>query len=126
MSATRQSEPPQAIEPEPRAKSLGKVSGTYAAVAFAKKPALEAREAERIRRERLMAMALGATLRMLGISNVKAGEWLGGESVVRRLLSRERSITAYHLTQIPPHVRDALLVAFDQVLRPAENDVAND
>lgn len=117
----RDSESPIAVVVEPRAKTLGKFP-----VAFARKPALEAREAERIRRERLMAMALGATLRLLGISNVKAGEWLGGESVVRRLLSRERSITAYHLTQMPPHVREALLVAFDQVLRPAENDVGND
>ena len=112
MSAARSSQfPPVAIVA--RAKALP----------MARKPALEAREAERLRDERLMAMAFGATLDLLGISNVEAGEWLGGESTVRRLRAREKPLGARHLAKMPPHVANAVLVALHQVLRaPAVND----
>lgn len=121
MPSPRPSSIPAAPQ-EPRAKTIGRVSGTHP-VAFVRKPALEAREAERIRRERLMAVAFRSTLFLFGVSNVKAGEWIGGESLVRRLLKRERAITAYHLAKMPPDFADALLVAFRQVLR---TDCAND
>jgi hypothetical protein len=117
MPCVRPSDLPAALEP--RAKALGKASGTWA-----RKSAMEAREAERLNEERLMAKALVLTMASLGVTNVKLGEWLGiSERVVRDLRIRERALQGRQIAKLPEHFRAALLLAFDDVLRPK---VAND
>ena len=118
MPLARQTMPPVAVVATPRAKAL----------VMARKSAMALREAERLRQERLMALAFGMTLDLRGVSNVLAGSWLGcGEVRIRDLRSRKAPLSGMHIYRMPEDFRAAFFFALDQVLRaPAANDIDND
>lgn len=103
------------LRPDPLLSSLVRPklssrSGSYPAVTMAPKPALQARDAERLRRERVMAFVFGEMLAARGITNGEAASWFGVvENVVRGMRDRKRPITGMHLVQMPEDFADALL-----------------
>lgn len=108
-----------------RAKVLAPMARPMArAQVMARKPALEAREANRLRDEQRMATALSAVMALHGVSNVTLGEWIGvSEGIVRDLKIRKRPLSAHHLMKLPTDFREALLQAWRLLFDvPASND----
>jgi hypothetical protein len=96
------------LAPLLRARPLPRRSGSYPAMA--PKPALEARHAERLRQERVMALVFGDLLASFGFNNCTAASWFGVvETVVRGMRDRKRPITGMHLAQMPEDFANALL-----------------
>jgi hypothetical protein len=117
----RPSQPP--IDPRStgvRAKALPR---------FAHKPALQRREAERLREERLMASALDAAMLWTGMTNVRLGAILGvSESIVRGIRgTRQKPLQARHLFRLekeaPEFFATLLHIAREVLSAPAVNDV---
>lgn len=102
------------------------------ALRMAHKPALEARAAERLSRERLMAQVLDFTMQnfrhadgRIGVSNVEMARWCDvGEVIVRGWKSREKPVPSYHLMKLPADFRAALIDAWTVLFcGPVANDV---
>jgi len=107
---------------------------------MARKPALELRAADRLRRERIASIAFGEALDECGLSNVAVAElWNTTESVVRGIRQRQRALSYVQFRALPKNVRDVLdrktderrdlvdsLPLLPESLRPGSVPVAND
>lgn len=113
MPAPRPSVAPDAAPP--RAKSLGKSSGT-----FARKSAHARRDPLGLERERRMAAAFEFTIRLLGFSDGKVGELFGVcASVVRDMRTRNKPIQVEKLYRSSAPEAEVLRAALDAAFRAA-------
>jgi len=110
----------------PAPLDFAKQTGTYvrakALPAMARKPALEAcpLKAERLRRDRMLAIAFATALDEAGISNVEAARILSlaSEAVVRDLKSRKARMLGVHIMELPEDVLARVRALYRQLLAP--------
>jgi hypothetical protein len=124
------------LAPLLRPRTLGK-SGTYA---MAPKPALQAKDPEKLRRERVIALAFGDVIDAAGLSNCDVADlWGCSEVIVRNVRSRKCPLAYDKVLALPKDVRAALdaeaerrmslndsLPMVDESLRAASALTAND
>lgn len=113
MSSARESTRPEPIA-TPRAKTIGRTSGT-----FARKPAIEEQDPVRLKEERDLATEFSDALDDAGISNVEASRLMGISEVrVRAIRRRECPLQFRQVGKLPPKVRDRLLAALFRICAP--------